>query len=446
MNNLGELDSEHFGRIKEVANAFENGKDIDSKDIFHSKSLISLIEKPKVILESFRLSDIYANYALVQRLFVAICPSCTKPEESEVLKEVLDHSDIVPILIADYSAYHPSIIKIVLQHPHISKSEFLFYRYAKLVSAAESRTCPHCIAELEKKVIENFGCSSFPPELKVFVKGCISNLHPFVAPDSDLLDILADILQKKDVAALNAIFGTSVIIRGIRTNQAFGSRSLLPARNVPKLIKWATETILNAEKAEVNQIYEAVSAPLELKFAYARPKDYFAIVNEHRNSLASIVEGFFESSTKNGEVALGKLYKQLEELNEELKSLHFNKRYLAYKAALGFLHKNKVVAASMLAAGALGLAGEYFGCGALAVSGVGAKFGLGKLRQSGKLKATPETEAFLGQVKASVRPHLHKLLSSYAGVSLSAIQIAEISEDIKQRTRKVPSSKRVKDK
>ena len=101
MNNLGELDSEHFGRIKEVANAFENGKDIDSKDIFHSKSLISLIEKPKVILESFRLSDIYANYALVQRLFVAICPSCTKPEESEVLKEVLDHSDIVPILIAD---------------------------------------------------------------------------------------------------------------------------------------------------------------------------------------------------------------------------------------------------------------------------------------------------------------------------------------------------------
>ena len=113
----------------------------------------------------------------------------------------------------------------MLQHPHISKSEFLFYRYAKLVSAAESRTCPHCIAELEKKVIENFGCSSFPPELKVFVKGCISNLHPFVAPDSDLLDILADILQKKDVAALNAIFGTSVIIRGIRTKMCIRDRA-----------------------------------------------------------------------------------------------------------------------------------------------------------------------------------------------------------------------------
>ena len=77
------------------------------------------------------------------------------------------------------------------------------------------------------------------------------------------------------------------------------------------------------------------------------------------------------------------------------------------------------------------------GCGASLASGIGAKYGIGKLRQSGKLQATPETKAFLSQVKASLRPQLHRLLASYSGASLPAIQISEVAEDVEQRLKKV---------
>jgi hypothetical protein len=208
-------------------------------------------------------------------------------------------------------------------------------------------------------------------------------------------------------------------------------------REIPKLVNGATKILPDAEELELNQISEVVGAPLGFSFAInTSPKDFFAVANEHRRSLAPIVDEVVQLSTQDGEIVLSRLSNRLAELNAELQSLRTNKRYLGYKATFGFLRTNKVLVASALVAGALGLAGSFLGCGVSLVSGIGAKYSVRKLHKMGRLRATPETKAFLAQVKASLRPGLHRLLASYSGVSLPAMQISEISEDVEQRLKK----------
>lgn len=443
MSALKKLDSEHFSRIKEISNAWANGKSFALGDVFHSAPVIPALDQPKVILGSFRLSRIYAHYPFSQRLFVILCPRCLKPDEFPLLREVLIHSDIVPILVAKYTDYPPDVIRTVLEFPHVSRNEFGFFRFARVLSMGSTRVCDHCVEEQRKLILEDIPQANFPPDAANLVRACIGNLHPFIDPDSDLIDMLAQVVKKGDQAAFKAIVGTSETIQKLRTCQAYGSRSLLPVREVPKLLNGASKVLPETGELELAQISEVVGAPLGFSFGVSTsPKDFFAVANEHRRSLAPIVDEVIKSSTQDGEIVLTRLSNQLAELNAELQSLRTNKRYLGYKAAFGFLRTNKVLVASTLVAGALGLAGSFLGCGVSLASGMSAKYGLRKLRQAGKLRATPETKAFLGQVKASLRPHLHRLVASYSGASVPAIQISEIAEDVEQRFKKMPPRKR----
>ncbi len=333
-----------------------------------------------------------------------------------------------------------------MYHPHISRQEFYFFRYARVLSMGNGIICAHCMDEQEKKILRDIGNSNFAPSAKALAQKCITNLHPYIDPDFNLVKLLGEVVKKNDAAAFLSILGASEMIQEIRTCQAYESRTLLPVHEIPRLLSGAIKVLPEAEEIEIKQISEVVSAPLGFSFtANIKPKDFFSVVNEHRQTLAPIVDQIVQNSTQKGEIVVSRLSSQLAELSTELKNLRTNKRYLGYKAAFGFMRTNKILVASSLVAGALGLAGAaLLGCGASMISGVGAKYGIAKLRQAGKLQATPETKAFLGQVKASLRPQLHRLLASYSGVSLPAIQISEVAEDIDQRFTKVPPSKRLK--
>jgi hypothetical protein len=300
--------------------------------------------------------------------------------------------------------------------------------------------CERCVQKRSQTILADISRSSFPEGTAELARHCIRNLYPFRDPDCDLIEILADTVKKGDDAAFKAVVGTSEMIGEIRTCQAYNSRSLLPIREVPRLLDGVSKVLPDTAEIELRQISEVVNAPLVFSFeATTSPKDFFAIANEHRASLAQIVDDVVQLATQDGEIMLSRLSNRLAELNAELHSLRTNRRYLGYKAAFGFLRANTVLLASSLVAGALGLAGNFVGCGVSVASGVGAKYGIRMLRQAGRLRASPETTAFLAQLKASLRPMLHRLLASYAGVSLPAIQIHELSEDVEQRLPRVPA-------
>jgi hypothetical protein len=237
MSALKKLDSEHFTRIQEISNAWANGRDFKLGDIFHSTPVITSIDKPKVILGAFRLSNIYANYPFAQRLFVILCPRCLKPEEFPILQEVLTHSDVVPILVANYADYPPDVVRTVLEHPHISRNEFSFYRFARVLSMGTTRVCDHCVQEQRKMILDDIPQSNLPSEAAKLVRACIGNLHPFIDPDSDLINMLADVVKRGDQAAF----------QGHRWHERDDSRN----SNLPSL--WLALVITGARDTQAGQ-------------------------------------------------------------------------------------------------------------------------------------------------------------------------------------------------
>ncbi len=117
-----------------------------------------------------------------------------------------------------------------------------------------------------------------------------------------------------------------------------------------------------------------------------------------------------------------------------------SKRYLAYRAAFGFLRTNRTLIGTALVAGTLGLAGSLIGCSATLVAGIAGKL----LRKTGRLQPSPETAAFLGGVTKSIRPKVHKLLANYTGISLPAVQLHEIRREIAAKTDAGTVGKRTK--
>jgi hypothetical protein len=95
---LKKLDAEHCSRMREISTAWHSGQNVEVSDIFHSVPVVPLLPMPKVILPGFRPSEIYANYPFTQRLFVILCPRCLTSAEFPTVREILTHSDIVPIL------------------------------------------------------------------------------------------------------------------------------------------------------------------------------------------------------------------------------------------------------------------------------------------------------------------------------------------------------------
>jgi hypothetical protein len=178
MSVFKKLDSEHLGRIQEISNAWWNGKGFEIKDVFHSAAVIPSLAQQKVILGSFRLSTIYANYPFSKKIFVLLCPSCLKPEEFPILREVLAHSDIIPILVGNYSDYHPDVARIVLEHPHISRHEFYFFRFIRVYTMGEKVVCSHCIEEQKKMILQDLRQTHFNKVAEKLVQRCVENLHP----------------------------------------------------------------------------------------------------------------------------------------------------------------------------------------------------------------------------------------------------------------------------
>src|SRR5262245_55682243 len=235
MSAIDKLDIENSSRIEEIARSFQDDKDLLLSDIFHSTPVIPSITQSKILLPSFDLATIYANYPFAERVYVIVCPRCVKPEETKLLRELLAHSDVVPVMIAPYAAYPSQVVRTVLEFPHINQHEFYFYRSVRVQSLGQKIVCGHCVEVREREIVEN--AKQFSPAAVEQVRNCIGNLHPFIDPDFELITTLADTVKRNDSAALIAILGTTEMINEIRTCQAYDSRSLLPIREVPNLVK-----------------------------------------------------------------------------------------------------------------------------------------------------------------------------------------------------------------
>jgi hypothetical protein len=179
---LKRLDKEHYERISALASIYNGGKDILTSDIIQNRAIVASLGKPKLVLPSFRTSDIYRNYAITPRLFVQLCPECIKTEPLSNIIEVLKASDVVPILLGRYQTYPVELMKVILTRPHINRDEFQLFRGVMLMS--ENRWhCHHCADQARQELLTKVENGNRASMLKKIINHSVQSLHPFINSD-----------------------------------------------------------------------------------------------------------------------------------------------------------------------------------------------------------------------------------------------------------------------
>lgn len=260
---LKRLDEEHFQRAKDAWHTISDGNPTGDSRVVSSEAVRSALIRPKLILSSFNISEIYSNYIFSNRLFVLTCPKCIKDSERPTAIEVLKRGDLIPVLVGDYADYAPEVIGAILQMPHMSRHELQVYRTMRVVSAAENQICAHCVKERYNQINKKLAAFDKGGILRRTVRMTLNDLHPFVNPDFELIDALHDAVDAKDAEAIFSLAGASGAINGLRTSQAFDSRWILEAKEMPHLIKGAKKFV-KEEKGDSVSMTKSLIEPLSV--------------------------------------------------------------------------------------------------------------------------------------------------------------------------------------
>ena len=256
------------------------------------------------------------------------------------------------------------------------------------------------------------------------------NLHPFITPDYELIHEFKASLIDKDADYLNKLVALSRSIWDARTAQAMNGRSLFSSSQLPTLMKRTSKVLPIMDGKELELIESALAQNIKINIPInGDVSEYFKHIDPYRIELAGIVDSIVSESSNQPDMHLIKLNKSLSGINEQLNSLSRNKKYLTYKAVIGFAKSNQLLLSSIFVASIFGLVP---GCGVLTASVVG------KIaKKYGKLEIPVDAIPLISELKHSIRPHLNHLLSHYTNIDIRAIQLFEIGKSIEKDRRQI---------
>jgi hypothetical protein len=433
------LDKEHEGRIAEIARAVRNGSEVEVSDIVSSAPVVRAFELPKLILPSYDRQKILLAYPFSREIYVPICPNCVTDSDVADLKVFLRHRAIVPVLIAPYGDYSDAIAKAIMPMPHLSVHEFSFLRFIRLMSMSKKGVCQHCI-EIRRKEYASLLKTTMRGSTHEYLDQLFDNLHPYIEPDYELLEIFGTAARAGNTSELNQILGLSTAIWDARTCEAMNARSLLPSRSVPWLLSNSKEVSRSVTSKELALVESALAQNVRLDI----PEDidinaYLECVSPYREELASIADNLAAEVVNSEKNQLTRLNNKLGELHEQIAALSKHKGFLTYRAVWGFTRTNKALVASLILASAYGLAGNYLGCGVGILTAMGSPV----VKKFKRIKTPREVSNLASEIDNSIRPRIHKLISQYLRIDVRAIQLFEISELLSSSLGKSRSKKSV---
>ncbi len=424
MSTPEKLDKELRHRMDELAVRFtQKGEDIVLPDVFENKYVLQAMKTSKVILPSYDIREILANFPFAEALCVAICPHCGCVGKRKDLLKLLERQAITPILFGSYSSYPIEFVNDILSFPHASFHEFMFFRFASLISHTKTGACPHCVEARRKELFQL--CRN--AKHRDLLKHCFGDLHPFIGHDLALLDVMDSALRNDDSETLFQLSRLVAMIRDLRTAQAYEAR-LLTEESVDLI---SVDPSL-AEKVGIDLDANFVTDILTQNLGITVPKGidvnkFLDIYEPYRKQITDIVHSVVEESISDGRVSVSKLSTLLSDLNGQISEISKKPGYLLYRASLGFAKSNKALIGGALLAGALGLTGHFAGCGISVFSGIGAHFYGKKL----DVKIPSEAKRLASLVKKRLREPVQKLLARYLDVDVRAVQICEMKKNLK---------------
>lgn len=428
MSTPEELDRALRNRINKLVKQFtEKQKDVALSDVFENKYVIHAMEAPKVILPSYDLKEIIANFPFVESLCVAVCPECDCVGDRSDLLKLLERKAITLILYGNYAHYPTEFVNDILLFPHVSFHEFRFFRFASLMSRAKTGTCHHCV-EVRRKELFKICKTKYHDLLKL----CFWYLDPFIDGDLQFLDMMDNALRNDDQETIFQLCRLAAMIRDLRSAQAYDARLLLTRESVNLI---SSDKRL-AETAKVSLDTKLVADLLAQDIGITVPDDkadvnaFLDIYEPYRQQIIRIVDSIVEESTTDDKISVYKLSSLLSDLNGQISEISKRPGYLLYRASVGFAKSNKALIGGLLLAGALGLMGKYLGCEIAAGSVIGAHF-WGKKPD---VKVPSEAKKLASEVNKLLWDPVHKILAKYLDVDVRAVQICEMKKNLKEST------------
>ncbi len=436
MSREEKLDKEHEARIQQLSSQLKKNGRIAASDIFLSKAVARSIETEKVFIGSYSPREILTNYPFASEVYVLICPHCKCVSGKSELRALLEHGAITPVLLGSYAKYPKKFVDEILPFPHLSRHEYHFYRYVRLVSDAELVLCNHCAHEKHMQLKPLLVSKFWQHEAEIIGGEFFSNLYPFVDTDFELIEEFEAVVKKGDLAGVEQIVDLSKSIQEARTIQAMRARSAIPRDVLPKALK-ETKGFENLGTldfdAALKEVNEALERDLELKIPEGVTVDkYLEIVDPYRKELGGIVESILSSSVVEGRTSVASLSARLADLNDELLALPKKTRFLFYRGTMAFLRANKALLASGMVAGVMGLGGHMLGCGATLAGGLGIQIAKRKVN----VKLPREAQRVGEQVSHRVRPVVNRVLSKCLRLDIRAVQLWEIKEKLRSASGK----------
>ncbi|MFL5297728.1 MAG: hypothetical protein ACJ798_15230 [Phenylobacterium sp.] len=439
MSVLGiDRDRVHKERVDDIMKNFQNGDSTSLARLFVSENVDRSIYEEKLFLQSYNFEKILAYLPFHSTIYTIVCPYCIKKNDFARFSTLVERGAIVPTLIAPYSAYSEEIVDVVYNHDHISRYEYQAYRFLNITSDSKNRICAHCVGIWKDEARE---IVSSTPELKRFksyVQRLASNIHPFVAPDWEILEEFKSALVDKDVAKLKQVAELSDVIYALRTARAFNAPLLVDNRPLTSLPTGLTSQIDEAVSTSA-ALEREVASGLGLTIPVDIPvESYIEIARSLRPQIRSVVDRVVASSgSSRSETGPAAIAKEVMKVNAEVERIKSSGRQMVLDACVDFYSKNSPFVNVALVAGAFGLAGGIAGCigGPSVAAGVGAvASGVTTVARKKKwIAPSPAVERLGRAVETGMQPFIDKLVSAYVGAATPTVNVMSLRTRIDGR-------------
>ena len=394
----------------------------DQVDLFLCERAANSIHDDKVILSSYQRDKVLPLLPYSKNVYVRICPLCISRDEFDEFKVLVERGAVLPVLYAPYSRYPEELATFLLGQDHISTYEYNAYRYVGVVNAASSGLCAHCL-DLRKRRIK-YALSKVPQssadEYEQKIKRFYQNLYPFVFPDFELIDVAASAIRRRDALEFAEIFDLSEGVYRLRTAQALNGAVAIDEDELAE-IPSGVESAADDRRRIHLKLRKFANDGLRLRIPLdVKIQEYIEIAQEAQVYINQII-------SIDGVIRIDQLQKTVAKINNEIEALRKSTRYAILEAGVAFFSGDRGLIASSLVAAALGISGNFIGCGA-ATAVVGAKIA----KRRGLIKESAELRNLKRVVMRDLRPHLDRVISSYAGVSPVAVGVLSLRRRIER--------------
>ncbi|HEX8166280.1 MAG TPA: hypothetical protein VF601_10905 [Beijerinckiaceae bacterium] len=422
-----DLDKLHDERINVLEARVNETGEFDIEEIFVSERVIETLPEEKFLLPSYSLPRILSVMPFCPVTYVAVCPMCLEEKDLANFTRLLESQRVVPVLTAKYKRYPDLVRETVTRFQHISLYEYWFFRTCRILTFAEHGICPHCVDKrLQDIAVKVNGRKNAP----LYMEECEeirSNLSPLINPDSELLDAAAKACSSRRLGQVRHLRQMSETIHKIRTAQAFNAPLSLDEDDLSELPQGLSESMDKTVDLSLG-LKKLVAEGLGLCVPLDLPVEaYLEIVEDYQPQISRIVQQTLAGGAH--EASIDVVSKNIQQINAEILRIKGLKKYVLLEASIGFYRNHRALVNTTLLAGAMGLTGGLTACAGAIVAASAGKIA----KRKGWLKNNKAAQRFGQMIVRDLQPHMDRVLASYVGGTLPAVNVLSIRRTFENR-------------